>query len=43
MNQIAHSPHAHAPISISKVMATVMLALVPATLFGFLVVRLAGN
>jgi electron transport complex protein RnfD len=35
MNQIAHSPHAHAPISISKVMATVMLALVPATLFGF--------
>ncbi|MFH0934188.1 MAG: RnfABCDGE type electron transport complex subunit D [Pseudomonadota bacterium] len=35
MNQIAHSPHAHAPASIGKVMATVLLALVPATLFGF--------
>lgn len=35
MNQIAHSPHAHAPVSISKVMVTVMAALVPATLFGF--------
>jgi RnfABCDGE-type electron transport complex D subunit len=35
MNQIAHSPHAHAPISISKVMLTVMAALLPATLFGF--------
>lgn len=35
MNQIAHSPHAHAPVSIGKVMATVMLALAPATAFGF--------
>jgi len=35
MNKIAHSPHAHAPISISKVMLTVMAALLPATLFGF--------
>jgi electron transport complex protein RnfD len=35
MNQIAHSPHAHAPVSIGKVMATVLLALTPATLFGF--------
>ncbi|MDP2142734.1 MAG: RnfABCDGE type electron transport complex subunit D [Gallionella sp.] len=35
MNPIAHSPHAHAPISIGKVMGTVLLALVPATLFGF--------
>lgn len=35
MNQIAHSPHAHAPVSIGKVMLTVMLALAPATLFGF--------
>jgi electron transport complex protein RnfD len=35
MNQIAHSPHAHAPVSIGKVMGTVLLALTPATLFGF--------
>jgi len=35
MTPIAHSPHAHAPISVGKVMATVMLALVPATLYGF--------
>lgn len=35
MNPIAHSPHAHAPSSIGKVMLTVMLALTPATLFGF--------
>ena len=35
MNPIAHSPHAHAPSSIGQVMATVMLALTPATLFGF--------
>ena len=35
MTPIAHSPHAHAPISIGKVMGTVLLALVPATLFGF--------
>ncbi|MDP1634401.1 MAG: RnfABCDGE type electron transport complex subunit D, partial [Gallionellaceae bacterium] len=35
MNRIAHSPHAHAPVSIGKVMATVLLALTPATLFGF--------
>lgn len=30
-----HAPHAHAPASVSRVMATVLLALVPATLFGF--------
>jgi len=30
-----HSPHAHAPATVSRVMATVILALVPATLFGF--------
>lgn len=35
MKPIAHSPHAHAPVSIGKVMGTVMLALAPATLFGF--------
>ena len=35
MNLIAHSPHAHAPASIGKVMGTVLLALVPATLYGF--------
>jgi electron transport complex protein RnfD len=32
---LAHSPHAHAPTSVAQVMATVILALVPATLFGF--------
>lgn len=31
----AHSPHAHAPSSVGQIMATVMLALTPATLFGF--------
>lgn len=35
MNKIAHSPHAHAPVSVSRVMVLVMLALTPATLFGF--------
>ena len=35
MTPIAHSPHAHAPTSVSRIMATVMLALTPATLFGF--------
>ncbi len=35
MNTIAHSPHAHAPVSIGKVMGTVLIALVPATLYGF--------
>ncbi len=30
-----HSPHAHAPGGIGGLMATVMLALVPATLYGF--------
>ena len=35
MTPIAHSPHAHAPISVGKVMATVMAALVPATVYGF--------
>ena len=33
MTPLAHSPHAHAPTSVSRIMATVMLALVPATLF----------
>ena len=32
---IAHSPHAHAVNSVQRIMATVMLALLPATLFGF--------
>ena len=35
MIPIAHSPHAHAPTNVSQVMVTVMLALTPATLFGF--------
>ncbi len=35
MSSLAHSPHAHAPQTVGRVMATVMLALVPATLFGF--------
>lgn len=35
MISVAHSPHAHAPISVSRVMILVMLALTPATLFGF--------
>ena len=35
MNTIAHSPHAHAGVTISRVMTLVMLALTPATLFGF--------
>jgi len=35
MIPIAHSPHAHAVNSVSRIMTTVMLALVPATLFGF--------
>jgi electron transport complex protein RnfD len=35
MNQLlTASPHAHAPVSISRTMGLVMLALVPATLFG---------
>ncbi len=35
MTSLTHSPHAHAPVSVSQVMTTVMLALTPATLFGF--------
>ncbi len=35
MNKIAHSPHAHAQVTVSRVMILVMLALTPATLFGF--------
>ncbi|MBW8458729.1 MAG: RnfABCDGE type electron transport complex subunit D [Thiobacillus sp.] len=35
MTTIAHSPHARAANSVSRIMATVMLALVPVTLFGF--------
>ncbi|MDH2917421.1 MAG: RnfABCDGE type electron transport complex subunit D [Gallionella sp.] len=35
MNRITHSPHAHASVSIGTVMGTVLLALTPATLFGF--------
>lgn len=35
MNGLTHSPHAHAPGGVSQVMATVMLALLPATLWGF--------
>ncbi|MEW5770279.1 MAG: RnfABCDGE type electron transport complex subunit D [Pseudomonadota bacterium] len=32
---LTHAPHAHAPVSVGRVMLTVMVALVPATLFGF--------
>jgi RnfABCDGE-type electron transport complex D subunit len=35
MTTIAHSPHARTANSVSRIMATVMLALLPATLFGF--------
>ncbi len=35
MIAITHAPHAHAPSTVGKVMATVMLALVPATVYGF--------
>lgn len=35
MNPGAHSPHAHAPGGVGGLMATVMLALTPATLYGF--------
>jgi RnfABCDGE-type electron transport complex D subunit len=35
MTRITHAPHAHAPVSVGKVMATVMLCLLPATLYGF--------
>ena len=35
MKPIAHSPHAHAPTNVRQVMGLVMLALTPATLFGF--------
>ena len=35
MTTLAHSPHAHAQASVGRIMATVMLALTPATLFGF--------
>jgi electron transport complex protein RnfD len=35
MTPIAHSPHAHAVNSVTRIMTTVMLALLPATLFGF--------
>jgi len=35
MIPVAHSPHAHAPITVGKVMVMVMLALTPATMFGF--------
>lgn len=35
MTAVAHAPHAHAPLTVGQVMATVMLALTPATLYGF--------
>jgi len=35
MSTLNHSPHAHAPTSVGKIMATVMAALIPATLYGF--------
>ncbi len=35
MTSITHAPHAHAPSTVGKVMATVMAALVPATFYGF--------
>ncbi len=35
MSTPLHSPHAHAPVSVNRVMASVLLALLPATLFAF--------
>ena len=35
MIALTHAPHAHAPMTVGQVMATVMLALAPATLYGF--------
>ena len=35
MISLTHAPHAHAPMAVGQIMATVMLALVPATLYGF--------
>lgn len=35
MTPLAHSPHAHAQVNVGQIMATVMFALTPATLFGF--------
>lgn len=35
MTPLIHAPHAHAPTSVGGIMATVLLALTPATLFGF--------
>ncbi|MGO9445349.1 MAG: RnfABCDGE type electron transport complex subunit D [Thiobacillaceae bacterium] len=35
MTPLTHAPHAHAPTTVGKVMVTVMLALVPATFYGF--------
>lgn len=35
MSQAVHAPHAHAVTSVGRIMTTVILALVPATLYGF--------
>lgn len=35
MSSLVHSPHAHAPLTVGQVMRQVMLALAPATLYGF--------
>ncbi len=35
MTALVHAPHAHAPMTVGQIMATVMLALAPATLYGF--------
>ena len=35
MIPLSHAPHAHAPMTVGQVMATVLLALIPATLYGF--------
>ena len=35
MTLLTHAPHAHAPVTVTQVMFTVMAALAPATLFGF--------
>jgi len=35
MISLTHAPHAHAPMTVGQIMATVMLALTPATLYGF--------
>ena len=35
MISLNHAPHAHSPMTVGQIMATVMIALTPATLYGF--------